>query len=218
MVESNMLKFVFILIFIKKTLCADQVNSIEYGGKVPELGEFDLYFTYEADGDRECEIALKRPSEKWKIYGLKKVICEAGANKLKALTLVKDNSPVGNDYVLEVKILNNGIQSAYKNWDVSVEAGRQGFYINNGAVYDANLNEFIYRGVNNHHVWFDSYNRWIAYGALTHIAAAKANSVRIVWMKNTVMNSTDLDKILKECVRLNLVPMVELHDVTIRFD
>jgi hypothetical protein len=120
-------------------------------------------------------------------------------------------APIGNDYILEVKILNNGVETGYRNWPVSVQAGRQGFYQFDGKIYDANLKEFMMRGVNNPHAWYDNYGRWSAYNALYHIAAAKSNTVRIVWEKNSVLNANDLDKVLAEAVKQKLVPMVELH-------
>jgi hypothetical protein len=206
-----MLKLYLILFLINKIICIDQVNQIEYGGKVPSLDQMDLWFTYDADGSRDCEVALKRPSENWKTYGIKRISCEAGVNKFKALTLLKDLAPVGNDYVLEVRILNNGVETSNRNWPVSVQAGRQGFYQFDGKIYDANLNEFMMRGVNNPHAWYDNYGRWSAYNALYHIAAAKSNTVRIVWEKNSVLNANDLDKVLAEAVKQKLVPMVELH-------
>ena len=206
-----MLTIVFTLLFIHRVFAVDEITQIEYGGKVPSLDQMDLWFTYNADGYRDCDVSLKRPSENWKTYGIKRVPCEAGSNKLKALTLIKDFAPIGNDYVLEVKMYNNGVESGYRNWPVNVEAGRQGFHQYDGRIFDANLNEFIMRGVNNPHAWYDNYNRWYAFGALFHIAASKSNAVRIVWEKNSVLNANDLDKVLAEAIRNKLVPMVELH-------
>ena len=67
------------------------------------------------------------------------------------------------------------------------------------------------RGVNNPHAWYDNYGRWYAYNALYHIAAAKSNTVRIVWEKNSVLTVNDLDKVLTEAINQKLVPMIELH-------
>ncbi len=75
-------------------------------------------------------------------------------------------------------------------------------------LFDANKNPFIIRGVNNHHIWsMDN-----AYNALDTIASYKTNCIRIVW--DTTGASADLEKIIKKCIALEMIPMVELHDAT----
>jgi mannan endo-1,4-beta-mannosidase len=196
----------------------DYINQIEYGGKIPSEDQLDLWFTYSTNSTRFCEVTLKRLSENNKIYGYIKLSCPSGKNKTKSLTLPKTLAPISinktKDYLLEVRLIDNSSVTAYRYWNVSVEAGRQGFQTIGGIVYDANKKEFIMRGVNNPHAWYDSYNRWYAYKALYHIAASKSNTVRIVWEKNSVLNVTDLDKVIGEAINQKLVPMVELHDVT----
>lgn len=73
---------------------------------------------------------------------------------------------------------------------------------------DATGQPFIIVGMNNPHAWFGER----AYEALDEIAAIRANTVRIVW--NTRGRADQLDRIIKRCVALKMVPMVELHDVT----
>lgn len=50
------------------------------------------------------------------------------------------------------------------------------------------------------------------------IALTKANSVRIVWFKNSTLgiynNLVNLDSALARCVRAKMIPIVELHDAT----
>ncbi|ANQ52744.2 DUF4493 domain-containing protein [Flammeovirga sp. MY04] len=96
-----------------------------------------------------------------------------------------------------------------------------GFFIKEGKLYDANGMEFIPKGVNNAHFWFDSGNRHYAFDALSPIAAYYSNSVRMVWQTNYQSNSwsdieeaTTLKRMFDEALRLGLVPMIELHDVT----
>jgi mannan endo-1,4-beta-mannosidase len=209
-----MLKLFLTLLAINQVFTVDVIQQLEYGDKIPSEDQFDLWFKYDADANRDCEVSLKRTSENGKVYAYKKVSCEAGKDKIKALTLTKTIAPVAADYVIEVKILNNAVQTAIRSWAVSVQAGRQGFHIYDGRVFDANKNEFIMRGVNNPHAWYDNYNRWLAYSALFHIASSKSNTVRIVWEKNSVLTVSDLDKVIAEAVRLKLIPMVELHDAT----
>ena len=95
-----------------------------------------------------------------------------------------------------------------------------GFFIKNGKLYDANGCEFVPRGVNNGHAWFDHPNGdRRAYNALDNIAALGFNSVRIVWgIRYWANGPTSDDNILRDiierCIELKMVPMVELHDFT----
>ncbi len=84
----------------------------------------------------------------------------------------------------------------------------QGFTISGTRLLDANGKEFIIRGVNNPHIWF----RQKSIKALDRIAELKANCVRIVWQ--TKGKAVQLEKIIKRCIELDIIPMVELHDAT----
>lgn len=193
----------------------DAVTFIDFGGKIPFEDQFDVFFKYDAAGDRDAEVSLKKPTENWKSYATKRVRVTGGSNKGKAVTLVRtETTPLGSGYVIEVKLLNNGVQTGYLKQDISVTAGKQGFHVNNGRVYDANKNEFIIRGVNNNHADWDNYDRWLAYNALDNIALTKSNCVRIVWRKYGMLSTADLDKIIARAVQYKLVPMIELHDAT----
>jgi mannan endo-1,4-beta-mannosidase len=88
-----------------------------------------------------------------------------------------------------------------------------GFYTEGGRLYDAYGQDFVIRGVNNPHIYFDTYARYDAYRALDAIASYGTNTIRVVW--NTTDGSpTLLAEILYRIVELEMVPMVELHDVT----
>ena len=97
-----------------------------------------------------------------------------------------------------------------------------GFFTLKGKVYDANGNEFIARGVNNRHVWFDSWGPTPALDALDNIARFGFNSVRIVWEVDhedgSLTNDSILKRIIDRTIELNMVPLVELHDFTGRND
>ncbi len=84
----------------------------------------------------------------------------------------------------------------------------QGFKINGRKLLDANGNEFIIRGVNNAHIWFN----YRAYHALDRLANRNVNTIRIIWM--TEGKPKELDKIIGRCIELNMIPMIELHDAT----
>ena len=63
-----------------------------------------------------------------------------------------------------------------------------GFYTEGGKLYDAKGNEFIIRGVNNPHAWFDPDNQYLAHGALDTIASYKTNTIRVVWTVDLLVN------------------------------
>ncbi|WP_339234135.1 cellulase family glycosylhydrolase [Paenibacillus sp. FSL R5-0517] len=83
-----------------------------------------------------------------------------------------------------------------------------GFYVSGSTLKDANGNNFVMRGVNNPHAWFDTQ----AYTALTTINNNKANTVRIVWSLSG--SASRLQQIVDRCKELGLVAMIELHDAT----
>lgn len=89
---------------------------------------------------------------------------------------------------------------------------RDGFYTADGKLYDAYGGEFVMRGVNNAHAWFDGYGNYLAWFALDDIAAFGTNTIRVVW--ETDASPALLADVLHRIVELEMVPMVELHDVT----
>lgn len=83
-----------------------------------------------------------------------------------------------------------------------------GFYVSGTNLKDANGNNFVIRGVNNPHAWFDT----PAYNALSTISSKKVNAVRIVW--STSGSASRLQQIIDRCKELGMIAIVELHDVT----
>lgn len=73
---------------------------------------------------------------------------------------------------------------------------------------DAAGKTFVIKGMNNPHAWFSDK----AFQALEEIQAVGCNTVRIVWQ--TRGNDAELEKIIQKCIELEMIPMVELHDVT----
>ena len=204
-----------ISLFLFQQITADLVTYLDYGGKIPQNGLFDVRFNYDADGSRDCEVALKNPGENWKTYAYTKIQCGAGKGAVKAVTLSYIVAPaLGFGYLIEVKILNNGVQTAYYKIDVAVQSGKQGFHIYNGKLYDANSNEFLIRGINNANADYDNYNRWWGLKALLEISETGANTVRILWRKYSALTSSDLDKVIDEAIKKKLVPIIEMHDAT----
>jgi hypothetical protein len=88
-----------------------------------------------------------------------------------------------------------------------------GFYTSGGRLYDAYGNDFVMRGVNNPHVWFDTGNKYLAYRALDAIASYNTNTIRVVW-ETTTGSAALLAQVLYRVVELKMVPVLELHDVT----
>ena len=202
-------------LFLLRQIAADSISYVDYGGKIPQYEKFDVRFNYDADGNRDCEVALKNVANTI-TYAYAKVQCYYGRGAVRAVTLKSDITPAtGVGYAIEIKIINNGAQTAYYSVNVVVEAGKQGFHIYDGKLYDANSNEFIIRGINNAHADYDNYDRWWAFNALKPISETGANTVRILWRKYSVgLTNLDLDRVIGEAISKNLVPMIEMHDAT----
>lgn len=84
----------------------------------------------------------------------------------------------------------------------------QGFTTAKSKLIDAEGQVFLIRGMNNPHAWFGEK----AYQALDDILAVGCNTIRIVW--ETKGRDSDLERIIQRCIELEMIPMVELHDVT----
>ena len=74
------------------------------------------------------------------------------------------------------------------------------------------MNEFIMRGINNGHLWFDGWKLWRSYKALDNIAITGSNVVRIAWNMNLTkyggLVQDDLNKIVSSAISNKLVPIV----------
>lgn len=96
---------------------------------------------------------------------------------------------------------------------VTVNQPSNGFYIQNGALNDANGNPFIMRGVNVAHVWYQARTA----GDLEVIAGYGANTVRIVlangeqWTRTT---AASLKSVIDKAKSLGMISVVEIHDST----
>ena len=83
-----------------------------------------------------------------------------------------------------------------------------GFFVaNNKTLFDANGNEFLIRGINSPHAWYDSYKRNYSYNSLPAISATGANTVRIVWLMNLSggLDNSYLETIIKKCIDTQMV-------------
>ena len=97
--------------------------------------------------------------------------------------------------------------------DVPVVNEGKGFYVDGQTIRDANGNEFIMRGVNVAHAWYQSNTET----SLKAIADLGANCVRIVcsngvqWTKTT---KSEIEDIIEWCKENKLVCILEVHDAT----
>ncbi len=186
---------------------------MNFGEKIPSKGQFDVFFEYDSTNVRKCIVSLVSNS---KTFATREVNLTAGSNQSISVTLSGSSpTPVGTGYTLMVQLFDsNSIEIASYKKDVNVEAGYQGFYISEGKIYDANMNEFIMRGINNGHLWFDGWKLWRAYNALDNIAMTGSNVVRIAWNMNLTkyggLVQNDLDKIISSSIRNKLVPIVTI--------
>ena len=87
-----------------------------------------------------------------------------------------------------------------------------GFYTEGKSIYDSCGEKILLRGVNKMTVWTDK-----AGACFPEIAKTGANSVRIVW---TIKDGTmeELDSAITACVKEKMIPIIELHDATCKWD
>ena len=88
-----------------------------------------------------------------------------------------------------------------------------GFRVEGTKLLDANGNEFVMRGVNHAHAWFQGQLDV----ALEAIAETGANSVRVVLADGDQWNKTtpeEVEKIIARCVELKMIAILEVHDAT----
>ena len=96
---------------------------------------------------------------------------------------------------------------------INVSAAHNGFYVSGTDIKDANGNNFVMRGVNIAHAWYQNDTE-------TSIKGAKnngANTVRVVvadgqrWSKTS---KSDLENIVNMCKQNKLICVLEVHDAT----
>lgn len=93
------------------------------------------------------------------------------------------------------------------------QAATGGFQVSGTKLYDANGNEFVMRGVNYPHAWFQNEYQT----AIPAIAAKGFNCVRIVVADGQQYGKTsksDLEKLVNLCKENKLVAILEVHDAT----
>ena len=89
----------------------------------------------------------------------------------------------------------------------------QSLHVKGNKLYDANENEFIFRGINIPHAWFTDKTEY----SINEISALGANSARIVLACGSTYSKTfysEVKQIIKWCENADLICVLELHDFT----
>jgi mannan endo-1,4-beta-mannosidase len=188
---------VLLLLAVTVPTLADGTRYVDYGGKIPAKGPLDLRLDYTAPGARTLEIRLYNATTTFfsknisiAAYGDGNVANSAFSNWLTIGVTLDNISPNGaatlGAATLRIRMLNGTTQTYSTTIAVTITAGKQGFHVWNGKLYDAREVEFVPRGVNNSHIDGDdgtgSNERYINYHELDNIRRdGHANAVRIVW-------------------------------------
>lgn len=88
---------------------------------------------------------------------------------------------------------------------------KPGFFVQGRQLFSKDGEAVVLRGVNHMFIWTDRSGKCVR-----EIAKTGANSVRIVW--NTTGRMSDLERLIRECIRYNMIPIPELHDASGRWD
>lgn len=89
---------------------------------------------------------------------------------------------------------------------------KPGFYAEGRKIFAPGGEEVVFRGINKMFVWTDKEG-----DTLPEIAKTGANCVRIVWtIKDGTMEG--LDRLIQKCIEHKMIPMIELHDKTCKWD
>ncbi len=92
---------------------------------------------------------------------------------------------------------------------ISIELRAQTMYVQGRDLYTSEGEKVVLRGVNEMFIW--SKDR-IGESILPEITKTGANSVRLVW--TTLGDPHELDQLISNTLKNNMIPMVELHDAT----
>src|SRR4028118_697555 len=90
----------------------------------------------------------------------------------------------------------------------AVQASAPGFYVQGRHLYAKDGDKVILRGVNRMAVWAEPTGEF----SLPQIEKTGANVVRIMWMMGKP--AEEFDAILRNTVKLGMIPMIQLHDAT----
>jgi len=113
---------------------------------------------------------------------------------------------IDNNFMSKKSLLIIGILNLFILTGFSQEL--PGLRVNGRHLYDKCGEQIILRGISNPNIWFEK-NGGIRY---SEIEKTGANVIRIVWDTNG--SPSDLEQAIENCIALNMIPMIELHDAT----
>lgn len=185
-----------------------------HAGQLVEVG-----FNYIHSVTSDVVVSLKN-RDTYEIFGSQKYTLYPGSQASRKLNFtVNSTTPVGNDYIIEVKAFTQGTNQVINeaSYYASVLQANQTcnnfFKINNAKLYDGNGNPFIMRGIN---IQFVHYiNQYL--NSIDNIVQTNTNALRIEWRMSkdgSVTDINDLESIIKKCIENKMIPVVELHDYT----
>ncbi|MBN2442120.1 MAG: cellulase family glycosylhydrolase [Spirochaetales bacterium] len=99
-----------------------------------------------------------------------------------------------------------------KKEDIVLEKKHPTMRVLDRYLYTAYDEKVILRGINRLIIWVDKDGR----PSFTEMAKTGANSARIVWL--TVGTADQLDTVITNCIAEKMIPMIELHDATGKWD
>ncbi|MBZ4683109.1 MAG: beta-mannosidase [Fusobacteriales bacterium] len=139
------------------------------------------------------------------------------AQEQKKVSLNFSNIDITKNYIIEVKLFEANtwkvLSEINKPITFKINNSKNGFYIENGKIFDAKGYNFIMRGINHAHTWFpDKLD-----STLKNISDTNANTVRIVLSNGQKWTKTSKDelKTIINKIKLNhLIGILEVHDTT----
>jgi hypothetical protein len=113
--------------------CKDSLYNVDYGGKIPSLDKFDVFFRYNSSDTRKCIVSLVNSTNNIS-FANATVYLTAGPGQNISVTLNRyDSVSEGTGYNLLIQLFDSAnVQTAYFKQAVTVEVGKQGFYISEG--------------------------------------------------------------------------------------
>ena len=142
------------------------------------------------------------------------VMCLSGCNSSDVVTTTASQAPTAENTTTSATAATfDDMEEVTADTTEKVTEAAKGFYVDGTKLYDANGNEFIFRGVNHAHTWFKGQLKT----AIPAIADTGANSVRIVlsngyqWSKD---NLESINEIIDLCKKYELIAILEVHDGT----
>jgi mannan endo-1,4-beta-mannosidase len=174
----------------------------------------NVSFDYSTSTNREIRVTLKDTST-WHTYS--EVFLKINGSGTKKVSLNFSNIDITKNYIIEVKLFEANtwkvLSEINKPITFKINNSKNGFYIENGKIFDAKGYNFIMRGINHAHTWFpDKLD-----STLKNISDTNANTVRIVLSNGQKWTKTSKDelKTIINKIKLNhLIGILEVHDTT----